>query len=311
MSRTDVSFVGGGPYCYANSLSMMLGDDSPGPDVIEVLTGSPFGFQLLNDGLPLFDPYAWDPDMGLDAAVGLLGYECDKFSGGTREQAVQRLRAASLSAPVLVGPVEMGLLAQQPEMSGPIGADHFVVVIGADDELVTFHDPHGHPYATLPLERFVDASQADTISYGQSFTMRSGFRRIRRVDASAALHAMLPDACRWLAGRTDLPVPPGVLGGAAGLERLAEVVEAGPNGDLRGHLVYFAIRVGARRANDASVWLSRLGLSGAAGIAAERSRLIGSLQYDVMARRYDVAAATLRRMADGYHELGAAIAAGS
>jgi hypothetical protein len=66
-------YIGSGPYCYANSLAMLLGPDAPPPSMIEVLTGSPFGLELLAGRLPLFDPYGWDPDRGLDDAIGLLG----------------------------------------------------------------------------------------------------------------------------------------------------------------------------------------------------------------------------------------------
>jgi hypothetical protein len=52
------SYTGSGPYCYVNSLAMMLGEASPPPGVIAVLTGSPFGFVLLGGTLPLFDRMA-------------------------------------------------------------------------------------------------------------------------------------------------------------------------------------------------------------------------------------------------------------
>jgi hypothetical protein len=41
-----LSYIGSGPYCYATSLAMMLGDAAPSPAELEVLTGSPFGMQL-------------------------------------------------------------------------------------------------------------------------------------------------------------------------------------------------------------------------------------------------------------------------
>jgi hypothetical protein len=50
-------YIGSGPYCYANSLAMMLGPAAPPPSVIEVLTGSPFGIELIAGRLPFFDPY--------------------------------------------------------------------------------------------------------------------------------------------------------------------------------------------------------------------------------------------------------------
>jgi len=58
-------YIGSGPYCYANSLAMILGAEGPDPSAIEVLTGSPFGFQLYQGRLPWFDPLGWDPGVGL------------------------------------------------------------------------------------------------------------------------------------------------------------------------------------------------------------------------------------------------------
>jgi hypothetical protein len=53
-----LSYIGSGPYCYSNSLAMVLGAGAPSPSAIEVLTGSPFGFHL-GDGLAWFDPLGW------------------------------------------------------------------------------------------------------------------------------------------------------------------------------------------------------------------------------------------------------------
>jgi len=40
MSRMTVRYVGSGPYCYANSLAMMLGSAAHGAAVIKVLPNS-------------------------------------------------------------------------------------------------------------------------------------------------------------------------------------------------------------------------------------------------------------------------------
>ena len=152
--------------------------------------------------------------------------------------------------PVLVGPVEFGLLRHIPGMGTPIGSDHFVVVIEVDDATVTFHDPHGHPYATLPVERFVGAWRAETVPYPSTpFTMRAGFHRTRDVDVPTAFRLSLPEAVRWLEGAGQT------------VERFAEFVTAGLDEgvDPHGHLVHFAVRVGARRLADASAWLGTIG----------------------------------------------------
>ena len=100
-------YVGSGPYCYANSLSMVVGSGRR-PELVETLTGSPFGFQMVGP-LPLFDPAGWDPDTGLDQAVALLGWDCDRETFTSADEAFERLTALCTDGPVFVGPLEMGL----------------------------------------------------------------------------------------------------------------------------------------------------------------------------------------------------------
>src|SRR6476469_1829595 len=200
MSGVTVRYIGSEPYCYANSLAMMLGSAAPEPAVIEVL----------------------------DAAIGLLGWTCRPSAGGSATEAAVRLGEASESRPLLAGPLEFGLLLHHPDSGTAIGSDHYVVVTGVEDGIVRFHDPHGHPYATLPADDFIAAWRADSIGYAtEPFTARAGFQRVRDVDPATALRRALPMAARWLAGEADVPAPPGSLGGAAAAEGLAELVETG------------------------------------------------------------------------------------
>jgi hypothetical protein len=287
---------------------MILAPAGPAPSVIEVLTGSPFGFELLAGRLPLFDPYGWDPDLGLDQAIDLLGWTCQRQGAADEQEALSRLQDALTTGPVLAGPSELGLFRHQPEMTGPIGSDHFVCVLEADDKLIRFHDPQGFPYATLPAADFLAAWRADTVAYKTTpFTMRSDFRRVREVSADEALHAALPGAAAWLRGRDDLPAPPGTIGGAAGVSRFAEMVAADLDPGTYGHLVYFAIKVGARRLADAATALSGLGYDQAAALAAKQSRLVGSLQFDIVTKASEPAAETLRQLAPTYEELATAL----
>jgi hypothetical protein len=274
---------------------MVLGPRAPEPSVIEVLTGSPFGATFIA-GLPFFSPAGWDPDIGLTPAIAALGWTCERTAGGDAAEAVGRLRAAVRTGPVLVGPVEFGLLRHIPGMGTPIGSDHFVVVIGVDETTVTFHDPHGHPYATLPLDAFVAAWRAETVPYPSTpFTMRAGFRRTEDVQLATALHRSLTEAVRWLDGAGDT------------VEILAGRVTAGLDDHTHGHLVHFAVRVGARRLADAAAWLGRIGWDGAAGIADGQARLLGGIQYDLVSGDHLAAADALRALAPTYAELRAAL----
>jgi hypothetical protein len=101
-----------------------------------------------------------------------------------------------------------------------LDSDHFMVVTAVSDGVVHFHDPHGFPYATLPIDEFGAAWESVTFEYSaEPFTMRSGFRRIREVAVTDALHASLPTARRLL-------TPDGESPGAA-VERFAGLVATG------------------------------------------------------------------------------------
>ncbi|MFH9423513.1 hypothetical protein [Streptomyces sp. NPDC017529] len=305
-----LTYTGSGPYCYSNALATVLGPaTAPSTAVIETLTGSPFGFQFIGGTLPLFDPYGWNPEIGLDAAVPALGLRCVRDAGGTQDEALARLGAVCAEGPVLAGPLEMGLLLYQSGSGTAIGADHYVVVLAVENGTVLLHDPHGHPYATLPAAEFAAAWRAESVTYADApYVMRSAFVQERAVDPADALRQSLPGAVRWLAGRDDLPVPPGSLGGAAAAEALADQVAKGDlPSETRGLLGSFAIRVGARRLNDAAACLAPLGLTAPAALLAEQSRMVGSLQHPVVSGDDQALEAGLRRLAPTYERLRTAL----
>lgn len=108
-------------------------------------------------------------------------------------------------------------------------------------------------------------------------------------------------------GRDDRPVPPGTLANAAGLDAFAEQAAVGLSDAVRGHLAYFAIRVGVRRLADAARCLRMLGIDPAARLAAEQARLVGALQHPVVTHDDAAVAALLRRLAPTYDRLAAAL----
>ncbi|MGP4045896.1 hypothetical protein [Streptomyces sp. 2A115] len=302
MPRSLHAFQGSVPYCYANSLAMVLGAEAPAPSAIEVLTGSPFGAQFVEGGLPYFDPPGWDPDLGLDQAVGLLGWTCRRTGGGEATEAVGRLREAARLGTVLVGPVDIGLLLHQPWSSGEAtGGDHWVVVLDVDDHRVLFHDPDGFPFATLPVDAFVEAWRARLVDCAGPFTMRDEFRRTEEVEVIAALRDSLTSALRRLTGSASNASQNAV-------ERLADDVEAGLDARVRGHLTGFAVRLGVRRLADASFWLTQLGETRAADVTGRQALLLGGLQHSLVAGDTATAAATLRQLAPAYERLRAALA---
>jgi hypothetical protein len=192
-------------------------------------------------------------------------------------------------------------------MTGPIGADHFVVVLDVNDERVLIHDPHGYPYAEVPIDDFMTAWRAETVSYGDPYTMRTDFVKVADVTDADAIRSIIPTAIKRLSMHTDLEMPPGSLGNGEAAERTAQMIEAGAGDGLREHLIYFAIRVGARRLSDTADCLLLAGYSEAAEIAATQARLVGSMQHPMVTGNFPSAAAALRELAPTYDRLRAAL----
>lgn len=240
--------------------------------------------------------------MGCGAALERLGWASVVTSGGDQAAAIHRLRDAVSTAPVMVGPVEFGLLLHHPGMGQAIGSDHYVVVTDVRDDEVVFHDPHGFPYATLPIDAFAAAWRGDTIDYTEeTYVMRTNFARVRDVDVLDAMESLIPDAVTLMAGNEKSN------GGAAALERLAELAETGMAEETVSHLTYFAIRVGVRRLCDASHWLAAIGRTNAAALALRQAELVGSLQYVLTAGDQRSAAPIFRRLAPTYADLAVAL----
>jgi hypothetical protein len=304
---THFAYTGSGPYCYANSFAMMFGADGPSTAVIEMAIGGPFGMQMIGGTMPFFDPYGWDPEKGFEDALSALGWTSTVTQGGEAEEALARLKESLVAGPVWIGPVEMGHLRHQPRMRGPIEADHYVVALEVDDESILMHDPQGYPYARLPLTDFMAAWSAKTLIYGKPYTMRTAFRRIADIADVDAIKASIPSAIRWLSMVGEHDMPQGSSGNAAAAEALARLIEPGCEEDLRGHMIHFAVRAGARRAADAATCLERAGYAEAARIAGKQARLIGGMQYPLVAGHDDEAAAALRELAPTYDMLRAAL----
>lgn len=296
-------FVGSGPYCYANSLSMVVGGAWP-PGLVETLTGSPFGFQMAGP-LPLFDPAGWDPDAGLDQALALLGWDCDRETFTSAEEAFERLEALCADGPVFVGPLEMGLLLHQPGSDRPIGADHFVAVLDVGVDGVTMHDPQGHPYAWLPRHAFAAAWGSDTIGYGTGrFPLRCNFRRVSARTPEDAVRDLVPLAHQWARGdHATGEQTVDVLRGLADRADLGLCVPALPV------LQSFSLRLGARRRVDAAGELHAW--PEIASVLVRQARALGKAQYAAVREDRAVLASTFRQIADLHEELVQALARAS
>lgn len=280
-------YTGSGPYCYAHSLYMVLlasGYDPqslPSSGFIECLTTMPFGkhFICLDTGPASFfnNPYT-NPDDGINVALKTMGWNCNNHRGGDAASALFALRDAVIHGPVLAGPLNMGYLSYNPDHTALNGADHFLVVLGVDDDkgMVLLHDPAGYPAVLLPLEEFIEAWRGEGIEYiNQPFVFRSHFRHVEdvtRADMVARTMGMLHNQIKSNA------MFPGSSGGVLALQLTLEAVkDVLPS--VVNDLARFTFPLAARRYLDARDFLVEAGLVNAAGIMEQQALLAGKAQY--------------------------------
>ena len=165
--------------------------------------------------------------------------------------------------------------------------------------------PESSARATIPA--FMAAWRAETISSGEPYTMRTAVTRRAEVPELDVIKASIPAAIRWLSMGGHHGMPPGSLGNGEAAQGLAALIEAGCDDKLRGHLIHFAVRVGARRLADAATCLARAGYAEAARIAAGQARLVGSMQLLLVTGDEATAAAALRALAPTYDRLRSAL----
>lgn len=305
------TYIGSGPYCYANSFAMMMGPEAPSTAVIEFATCGPFGMQVIGKDLVFFDPYGWDPMQAFDDMLVAMGWTSKLTIGKDADDALSNLKTALEHGPVFVGPIEMGYLKYQPGNNGPIGADHYVVVLGIEGDMVNLHDPHGFPYASLPVADFMQSWRTDSLGYGKSYMMRNEFKHVYKYTEEEIIQRTLPNARKWLGmevGKAS-DMPPGSKGNGQAAERLAEIIETNFHPGVKNPLVYFAVKVGARRIADAATCLERIGREDAAVVMARQAKLVGGLQYPLVVGDKEGAVKILRELAPTYDELKGALEA--
>jgi len=297
-----VQFTGETHGCYSDSLQMVLGEAGPGASLLELLTGSAFGMSAKGKNQPFFAPRQWTPEWGIDTCLDLLGWTCEQLAG-SEQQAVAALAELDGEQAIFAGPFDMGLLPYHPGLGQPMGVDHYLAALGTDRELVVVHDPHGHPYATVPLPKLLEAWQPDLPFEVMPFNLRTGFRRVRPVEPADAIRRFLPIA----AGLVDPE------GSAAAAELTAKQVADGLDTPEYFHLADFMVCAGTRRRGDAAVLLGRAGYPELAAVLDRQARLIGAIELPLVNGDSAAAAAPLRELAPTfeqlYHELVRAAAA--
>lgn len=296
-----VPYMGNSAYCFTHSLHMCLTHakmpNVPSVGMLECMTGMPFGATFLQQELPTFfpSPSGTNPDEGLTRALKAVGWTCDVCRFQDRDQAYAALRDALSRGPVLLGPLDMGFLTYDPNHAFKRGADHFVVALRVEGELLQVHDPQSFPFALLPIADFERAWNARGIGYSAAaYTFRSDFR-VERIVSEGEMLAQTLDTAREVIGSatrgpvigTGAPGPvigsvargPVVYGGSEAFARVASLLRDDPPDEFIGMLLHFALPLGARRSLDAAGFFEAAGISEAARLSLAKAEGYGRAQF--------------------------------
>ena len=242
-------------YCYANSVAMALGalGEAVDPGYVECMTAvaiSAEWVQVPAGRLPFLSSPCTTPDRGINHTLEALGYSyLHQYGAADGRTALAQLRDFLAYDPVVVGPLDMGLLLYNPDYPYLTGADHYAVVYAVEDGWVRLHDPGGFPHAVMAEEDFLRAWKAETIAYKLgAYSLWGRFERRRHPTPDELFRAT--DA--RIAGQLRLEqerFPAGTTGPAV-IRELAGQAGSGLDGGVRIHLARFAFPVSARRCED-------------------------------------------------------------
>ena len=303
-----LTYQGNGPYCYANSVSMLLSSvgETVSPSRIEPLTGMGLGAQWRpQENLIFFDMSS--TDRGINMALDLLGFTYDEHAyAADAALPVEDLRSTLVNGPAVIGPLDMGCLSYVPGHKFMHGSDHYVLALAVENGALRVHDPAGWPHALLPLDDLEGAWRAEAIAYrrGAFRYWSSPARHTRPTDQevyNSALAAFRTLYSNSRQGNASELVSASTIGTEAILAAANVIAVDDPPMVLIVHLEGFALRLGARRALDLADFLRR-GDDTLANIKDTQAQLFGRAHTEAAGRDYTALAATLRTLAETEEE---------
>ncbi len=310
-----LTYQGNVPYCYANSVSMLLSSvgETVSPSLIESLTGMGLGAQWRpQENIIFFDMST--TDRGINMALDLLGFTYDEHAyAADAALPVDDLRSTLASGPAVIGPLDMGCLSYIPGHKFMHGSDHYVLALSVESGALRVHDPAGWPHALLPLDDLECAWRAEAIAYRRgAFRYWSSPARQTRPIKQELYDSALADF-RTLYGNARhgnaSALASASATGAEAILAAADVIAADdPPKGLISHLEGFALRLGARRALDLADFL-RIGDDTLANIKDTQAQLFGQAHTEAARRDYAALAATLRILAKTEQEFESALIA--
>jgi len=274
--------------------------ESISPNEIEAYTAVGLGaFWLPQEKLLFYSSRANPPDIGISRALRLLGFDfkesAEKTSG---KPPYDQLKSDLRTSPAILGPLDMGYMIHNPVHKRMAGADHYALAYAMNEDVVEMHDPEGFPSVHLSFAQLEPAWRAERVGYRRGYYRYwTNPRRTRHIDANS-LHDSALRAFRGvylesekLASKHDWTIDSDAILTLAKRVRTGKV-KAGE----RAFMIYFSLKLGARRALDFAKFFS----GREPNLASEKIRqaeLFGKCQSNAVQRRWANVAELLTELA--------------
>jgi len=277
-----------------------IGEKIP-PSEIEVYTAVGLGaFWLPREKLLFFSSIASAPDKGISRALRLLGFDFKETAADSPSNPpYDQLRSDLEESSAVLGPLDMGFLGHNPLHKRMGGADHFVLAYAMDERGVSIHDPEGFPSVHLPFPRLEQAWRAEKIPYHRGYYRYWTRPNRSRRPAADALYTSLLQAFREVYSEAEKIASAEILSidGEAILTLARHVKNDKLSPAERGFMVFFSLKLGARRALDFASFLEQRDPE-LAELKRIQSRLFGQCQSHAVQRDWNRLAESLTELAD-------------
>jgi hypothetical protein len=300
-----MEYHGSVPYCYANSVAMLLSahGERVYPGLVEVLTGVGLGAVQAPDGRTYLSTTPQQVPAGVDRALELLGLAATAATGPEDADVLELLRADLVAGPVMLGPLDMGHLTYIPWHGALAGSDHYLVATAVDDQRAYLQDPAGFPGTALGREDLARAWRAERIGAPGGPYRR--WLRPRRVARPTGRRLHDDAMASFRAAYRDLPPGDGVIRALAKRLRPGQVTDG-----ERGFLTAFTFPLGARRALDYAAFFAEGGDAELAAAKRGQARLLGESLLAANRDDWPRVADALEVLADLEEELDRAFTGG-
>jgi len=297
-----IPFRGNGPYCFSNSASMLLSTvgEQVSPQEMEAYTGVGLGaFWLPKEKLLFFSSIANPPDLGITRALHLLGFSFEeKMTNDPGKPPFEELRSDLTSSAALLGPLDMGYLTHNPLHKRMMGADHFVLAYRFEKDGVLMHDPEGFPSVLLSFRQLELAWRADMIPYHRGhYRYWTRPRRVHTLTRDELYDSTLKSFKEVYSEAGSIAAKQNMTIDAKAITTLAKHVKQDKVSPAeRGFMVFFSLKLGARRALDFASFFGSKN-PGLAHLKQKQAELFGAAQTFAVQKKWAKAADSLEQLA--------------